>query len=174
MSTLDRALPPPGLTSFYQVGIVVPDLEAAIAFYTETLKAPPFLVLADVDLDDEIFEGRPFAPRTSLAFSYLGNLQIELCQPLEGGDESVYTQFLDRVPAGGVHHMATRVATIEGALGELGRTRDDIVQSARAGGTRFAYLDIAAPTGLMVEIVELDEGGVGMFEALLRGETVGE
>jgi catechol 2,3-dioxygenase-like lactoylglutathione lyase family enzyme len=170
VSALDRALPPPGLTGFYQVGFVVPDLAAAMAFYTETLKAPPFLVLEDVELEDEMFEGRPFAPRTSIAFSYLGHLQIELCQPLEGGDESAYTRFLDQHPAGGVHHTAVRVPTIDEALRQLGATPADIVQSGRAGGTRFAYLDVARATGIMLEIVEIDEGGISMFEALLRGE----
>jgi catechol 2,3-dioxygenase-like lactoylglutathione lyase family enzyme len=172
MSTVvDRAAPPAGTTSFFQVGYVVPDLAAAIGFFTETLGAPPFFVIEDVELSDLYFRGKPFAPRESIAFAYLGHLQFELVQPLAGGDPSTYTEFLDRNPGGGVHHVATHVATIEQGLADLGLDESAIVQTGRFGeATRFAYLDIATPTGAMLEIVQLDEPALQMFEALRRGE----
>ena len=171
-AALDRAVPPAGSTSFFQVGYVVPDLLRAVDFFTDTLGAPPFLVLEDVQLSDLTFHGRPFQPRDSLAFSYLGHLQFELIQPLEDSDESTYTQFLDRHPQGGIHHTALRVETIEQGLHAIGATGDDVVQAGRFGeGTRFAYLDVASATGALVEIIELDATGLEMFEALRRGET---
>lgn len=166
-----QAAPPPSTGALFQVGYVVPDLDAALDFFSERLDGPPFLVLRSPELEDETFHGVPFHPRQDLAFGYRGHLQIELIQPTDGGDESTYTQFLERHPQGGVHHTAARVADLRQGVRDLGLAEDALVQTGRFGpGTRFGYVDLADPTGALFELIELDEGGLGMFEALRRGE----
>ena len=171
---IDRAVPPTGPSSFFQVGFVVRDLAAAVAFYTQRLGAQPFVIIEDAQLSDQELRGTPFAPRQSLAFGYMGHLQVELIQPLEGGDASLYTEFLDERPQGGLHHTAVHVADIEHGLRDIGAGAADVLQSGRFGeATRIAYVDVAAPTGALLELIQLDEGGLDMFEATRAGGAGG-
>ncbi len=171
---LARAVPPAGVGALFQVGYVVPDLDAALDFFSERLGGPPFLVLRAPELVDETFHGQPFHPRQDLAFGYRGHLQVELIEPTDGGDESTYTQFLERHPQGGLHHTAAHVQSLEQGLEALGLRPEHLIQTGRFGaGTRFGYVEEGQPTGSLFELIELDEGGLGMFEALRSGETGG-
>ena len=142
--------------------------------YEQRLGAAPFLVLRAPELLDEELRGQPYHPRQDLAFGYVGHLQLELIQPVAGGDASTYTEYLERHPEGGVHHTAIHVADLDEGLQALGLGRQDVLQSGRFGaGTRFAYVDAAGATGTLLELIELDDGGTGMFEGLHRGELGG-
>jgi methylmalonyl-CoA/ethylmalonyl-CoA epimerase len=93
------------------VAIVVPDLAAASAVYRETLGAR---VSAPQALP---------AHGVTVVFVELPNAKIELLEPL--GAASPVRGFLDRNPAGGVHHLCYEVADIIAARDQL-----------RAGGAR--------------------------------------
>ena len=80
------------------VAIVVPDLAAAASLYRETLGAE---VSEPVALPDH---------GVTTIFVDLGNSKIELLHPL--GDESPVRRFLERNPAGGVHHVCYEVSDI--------------------------------------------------------------
>jgi methylmalonyl-CoA/ethylmalonyl-CoA epimerase len=87
------------------VAIVVPDLAAASAVYRETLGAR---VSAPQALP---------AHGVTVVFVELPNAKIELLEPL--GDASPVRGFLDRNPAGGVHHLCYEVADIIAARERL-------------------------------------------------------
>ena len=80
------------------VAIVVPDLAAAASLYRETLGAE---VSEPVALPDH---------GVTTIFVDLGNSKVELLHPL--GDESPVRRFLERNPAGGVHHVCYEVSDI--------------------------------------------------------------
>ncbi|WP_304620467.1 methylmalonyl-CoA epimerase [Paracoccus sediminilitoris] len=87
------------------VAIAVPDLEAAAAQYRDTLGAhvgPP---------QDEPDHG------VTVVFIELPNTKIELLYPL--GDESPIQGFLDKNPAGGIHHMCFEVDDILAARDKM-------------------------------------------------------
>ena len=92
------------------VAIAVPDLAAASALYRETLAAT---VSEPVDQPDH---------GVTTVFVDLPNTRIELLGVL--GDESPIAAFLERHPAGGMHHVCYEVDDIRAA-------RDRIVS---AGG----------------------------------------
>ena len=94
------------------VAIVVPDLDAAGALYRDTLGAR---VSAPVDLP---------AHGVTTVFVELPNSKIELLYPF--GEDSPIAGFLERVPAGGIHHICFEVDDIVAA-------RDRLV----AGGARI-------------------------------------
>jgi len=80
------------------VAIAVPDLEAACAQYRSVLGA-------DVGLpQDEPVHG------VTVVFITLPNTKIELLYPL--GDDSPIKGFLDKNPAGGIHHICYEVEDI--------------------------------------------------------------
>jgi methylmalonyl-CoA/ethylmalonyl-CoA epimerase len=87
------------------VAIVVPDLDAAAAMYRDTLGArvsPP--------------EALPVHGVT-VVFVELPNTKIELLQPL--GPDSPVRGFLDKNPAGGMHHVCYEVEDIIAARDRL-------------------------------------------------------
>lgn len=97
------------------VAIAVPDLDAAIAQYRDTLGA-------DVGApQDEPDHG------VTVVFITLPNTKIELLYPL--GENSPIQGFLDKNPAGGIHHICYEVDDILVARDRL------LDQGARVLGT---------------------------------------
>jgi methylmalonyl-CoA/ethylmalonyl-CoA epimerase len=80
------------------VAIVVPDLAAARALYHDTLGAE---VSEPVDMPEH---------GVTTVFVTLPNTKIELLHPL--GENSPVQSFLDRNPAGGMHHVCYEVDDI--------------------------------------------------------------
>lgn len=97
------------------VAIAVPDLDAAVALYRDTLGAS---VRAPQDEPDH---------GVRVVFIDLPNTKIELLHPL--GDHSPIRGFLDKNPSGGIHHICYEVDDI---LAACDRLRD---QGARVLGT---------------------------------------
>jgi methylmalonyl-CoA/ethylmalonyl-CoA epimerase len=87
------------------VAIVVPDLDAATAMYRDTLGAQ---VSAAVPLP---------AHGVTTVFVELPNTKIELLEPL--GENSPIARFLDKNPAGGMHHVCYEVDDIIAARDRL-------------------------------------------------------
>jgi methylmalonyl-CoA/ethylmalonyl-CoA epimerase len=87
------------------VAIVVPDLEAASAVYRQALGAR---VSAPTPLP---------AHGVTVVFVELPNSKIELLEPL--GEASPVRGFLDRNPAGGMHHICYEVDDIIAARDRL-------------------------------------------------------
>ncbi|MDH3700468.1 MAG: methylmalonyl-CoA epimerase [Alphaproteobacteria bacterium] len=87
------------------VAIAVPDLTAATAVYRDTLGARVSdpLALADHGV--------------TTVFVELPNTKIELLHPL--GPDSPLAKFLDRNPAGGIHHVCYEVDDIAAARDRL-------------------------------------------------------
>ncbi len=87
------------------VAVAVPDLEAAAAQYRDTLGAR-------VSAPDALPEHG-----VTVVFVTLANTKIELLEPLGAG--SPIANFLDRNPAGGVHHLCYEVDDIIAARDRL-------------------------------------------------------
>jgi methylmalonyl-CoA/ethylmalonyl-CoA epimerase len=87
------------------VAIAVPDLAAAAAQYRDTLGA-------QVSAPDALPEHG-----VTVVFVTLANTKIELLEPLGAG--SPIANFLERNPAGGVHHLCYEVDDIIAARDRL-------------------------------------------------------
>lgn len=97
------------------VAIAVPDLDAARAQYRDTLGA------AVGQPQDEPDHG------VTVVFIELPNTKIELLYPL--GENSPIRGFLDKNPAGGIHHICYEVD-------DIGAARDRLIaQGARVLGS---------------------------------------
>jgi len=87
------------------VAIVVPDVMKAAAVYRETLGA-------------QVSQPQPLpAHGVTVVFVTLANAKIELLEPL--GEQSPVRGFLDRNPAGGMHHLCYEVKDILAARDRL-------------------------------------------------------
>jgi methylmalonyl-CoA/ethylmalonyl-CoA epimerase len=87
------------------VAIVVPNVAKAAAVYHETLGA-------------QVSQPQPLpAHGVTVVFVTLANAKIELLEPL--GEQSPVRGFLDRNPAGGMHHLCYEVKDILAARDRL-------------------------------------------------------
>ncbi|MEO1090812.1 MAG: methylmalonyl-CoA epimerase [Pseudomonadota bacterium] len=87
------------------VAIAVPDLDSAIAQYRDVLGAN---VSAPQDEPDH---------GVTVVFIELPNTKVELLYPL--GEKSPIQAFLDKNPAGGIHHVCYEVEDIIAARDQL-------------------------------------------------------
>ena len=122
------------------VGIAVPDLDAALAFYRDVLGLTPH--------PTEQADGAAIA---SLPF---GESEVELLAPLAA--DGPIAKFLER-RGPGIHHVCYRVPDLDAAL-QACRTAGyrliDEVPRTGAGGRRIAFVHPKATAGNLLELTE--------------------
>ncbi|MGH7560574.1 MAG: methylmalonyl-CoA epimerase [Gemmatimonadales bacterium] len=124
------------------VGIAVPDLEAALAFYRDVLGIAP--------RPPETADG---ATIVSLPF---GESEIELLTPAPSRTDGPIARFLER-RGPGIHHICYRVPDLEAALAACRRAGYELVDQVPrrgAGGRRIAFLHPRATAGILLELTE--------------------
>ncbi len=126
------------------VAIAVPDLDAATALYRDTLGA-------SVSQQQALPEHG-----VTVVFVDVGNTKIELLQPL--GEGSPIAAFLEKNPAGGMHHLCYEVDDIIAARDRLkaggARVLGDGNPKTGAHGKPVLFLH---PKDLFGTLVELEQ-----------------
>jgi len=127
------------------VAIVVPDLQAASRLYRDTLGAAVSEPLA---LPDQ---------GVTTVFVELDNTRVELLHPL--GDASPIARFLERHPAGGMHHVCYEVPDILKARDQLKAGGARVLGSGEptigAHGNPVLFLHPADFCGTLVELEQV-------------------
>jgi methylmalonyl-CoA/ethylmalonyl-CoA epimerase len=122
------------------VGIAVPDIGAALAFYRDVLGLEPH--------SPEIADG---ADIVALPF---GDSEVELLAPRDA-DGPIAKFLANRGP--GIHHLCYRVPDLDAAL-EACRTAGyrliDETPRIGAGGRRIAFVHPKATAGILLELTE--------------------
>jgi methylmalonyl-CoA/ethylmalonyl-CoA epimerase len=127
------------------VAVVVPDLAAAAASYSETLGAT---VSDPIELPDH---------GVTTIFVELPNSKIELLHPL--GDDSPVAKYLERNPDGGMHHLCYEVNEITAARDQLvakgARILGDGEPRTGAHGKPVLFLHPKDFCGTLIEIEQV-------------------
>ena len=141
-----------------QIGIVVKDIEKTAEYYTSMFGIGPFTVY-DTGLPGAVSYGKPAPVKMKIALAQTGLIEIELIQPLEGGE--LYTEFL-RNKGEGLHHLGIHVGdfeTYDGLLAKLGNQGIKSPLSYRGRRLAFAYLDTQVIGGVILELIHLEGRG---------------
>jgi catechol 2,3-dioxygenase-like lactoylglutathione lyase family enzyme len=142
-----------GSTTVAQVAIVVRDIEESAKRYAEVFGLPaPNIVLTSPGLEvNATYNGKPTDARAKLAFLNLGQVQIELIEPL--GGESVWQAALD---AKGEHvqHIAFWVEGMQKSVDFLKSKGIPMVQRGDMGDGQYAYFDADDKLGVTLELLE--------------------
>ncbi|MCX6397503.1 MAG: VOC family protein [Propionibacteriales bacterium] len=150
---------------------VTEDIAATEAFLTTNFGVPRWTRLPDIRFDPEscTFRGRPADFTVHVALGYLGDLQLEIIQPVSG--ESIYTEFLSSSPAG-LHHLCFEVDDMPAALERAAAAGVDVVQagSMMGGAMEFAYLDGSEHGVPYVELACLGADIRAFYESLKSGQ----
>ena len=143
-----------GTDVIVQVGIVVADLEAASQHYAAVfgLPLPPIAETRSREETGITYRGKPTEARARLAFFRMGQVAIELIEPMDG--PSTWRDHLE-AHGPGVHHIAFQVPSMEQALAHLTEHRIEVVQQASFRSGRYAYLDSREALSVMLELLEI-------------------
>ncbi len=137
-----------------QVGILVKDVDKVAESWSQLFGMGPWRF---VDVDHSAELGKLYKLR--LALTYIGPLNIELIQHVEG--ETWQAEYLDKVGEG-LHHINFRVDDMDKEVSNL------VAQGAEVFYTvpgRFAYLNTGGPGGAVFEIVQRRSGTPQMEKA---------
>jgi methylmalonyl-CoA/ethylmalonyl-CoA epimerase len=126
------------------VAIAVPDIAAAAALYRDQLGAA---VSDQVSQPDH---------GVITVFIDLPNTKIELITPL--GDHSPIAAFLERNPAGGVHHLCYEVADVEAASRVLAAAGARVLGPPKTGahGRPVVFLHTKDFLGTLIELEQAE------------------
>ena len=130
------------LNTVDQVSIAVKDIDKVVESWSSMFGIGPWTY---TDIGGADAKGRPWKAR--LAFAYLGPLQIELVQPVEG--RIFQSRFLDTFGEG-LHHLGFYVDDVDGEASNL------VARGAKLLLTdpgNFAYLESGGPGGVIFELM---------------------
>jgi len=148
-----------------QTAWVVPDVAATEAHLCALTGIRAWTRLPDIRFGPEActFRGAPADFTAHISMAYVGEMQLELIQPVSG--DSIYSEFLERT-GGGLHHLCWEVDDLDEALARAGTAGMAAVQTGdmASGSFRFAYLDGAAHGVPYVELAQLDDGMKAFYE----------
>ena len=144
-----------GTTTVTQVGIVVHDIEAKAKAWSEILglPMPPIITTDSYEKARTEYEGQPCPARAKLAFFHMGQVDIELIEPI--GEPSTWKDQLDQHGTS-LHHIAFKIEGMAEKVSYLAEQGVPLVQRGEYTGGRYAYVDGSAQLGVVLELLEND------------------
>lgn len=144
-----------GTNLVVQVGIVVRDIEARTRDWSRILGLPlPEIIITDTqEIAHTEYRQSPTPARAKLAFFHMGQVDVELIEPL--GGPSTWQDQLD-AHGDSIHHIAFVIAGMQEKVAMLGAAGMPLLQRGDYTGGRYAYIDGTAQLGLVLELLEND------------------
>lgn len=147
----------PGMKVVTQVAIVCRDVESTSKRWAAMLGVDPPRIHTtkpghEVKL---VYRGHPSDGQAKLAFIQLGQVTLELIQPV--GSDTAWKEFLD-THGEGVHHIAFQVADPGRTIKAFREAGTPVVHQGRFdddSGT-YAYIDSAETLGVTLELLHSD------------------
>ena len=142
-----------GTTTVTQVGLIVSDIEAKARSWATILGLPvPEIIITDgVDIAQTEYKGEATPARAKLAFFNLGQVDLELIEPIDG--PSTWKDQLDE-HGNSLHHIAFAIKGMTEKLTYLTGKGLPLVQRGEYTGGRYAYVDGSEQLGAVLELLE--------------------
>jgi methylmalonyl-CoA/ethylmalonyl-CoA epimerase len=154
-----------------QFAWVVKDIQASEKFFRDNLGIKNFVKLENLRSEDleGTYKGKPGNFVFHLYLAYSNESLIELIQPVSG--ESMYQDYLDKHPEGGVQHIAylLPVADFDKAVSELTNKGFSIITSLNLPVVKVSYFDTYKEIGIVTEIIGVKETGVEFLQQMKDG-----
>jgi methylmalonyl-CoA/ethylmalonyl-CoA epimerase len=138
-----------------QIGVVVNNVDRCVERYGELLGWKDWhFNTVDTTLGkgrNFIFAGKPIEARARIAWTVIGQLELELIEPQD--EHSIYAEFL-RQKGPGLHHVMIEALDFRSTLADFAKHNCDVLASGELQNTRFALVDTLDDLGLLIEIAE--------------------
>jgi methylmalonyl-CoA/ethylmalonyl-CoA epimerase len=129
------------ITKIDHLGIAVPSLDEAISYYEKALGLK-------CEHREEVA-----SQKVRTAFFAVGEVHLELLEPTS--PDSPIAKFLEKNPAGGIHHIAFESSDVEGQLRQAAGAGVKLVHEQPidgAGGKMVAFLHPKSTFGVLTEL----------------------
>jgi catechol 2,3-dioxygenase-like lactoylglutathione lyase family enzyme len=164
MSEEEAPNPRQWFENFVQIGAIVENVEETVKVLTEVFGLGPFRIFdwpgPGRENLERFYHGQPAKFTARLAFTDIGNTELELIQPVEG--PSIWADYLaEHGP--GLHHIRFNTYDLEPALEYLQGQGVDVAQMGHGvrPGSMFVNLDTEARVGFGLEIFKAVRGTDG-------------
>ena len=158
-----------GLT-LAQIAWVVKDIEVALKFFKDTLGITNFSETQTIRARDfeATYYGKPSDAESLVSMAYTGGTFVEIIQPVSG--KSIFQDYLDKNPAGGVQHLAysTAVANFDKVISEFADRGFPIISDFNHPIAKIAFFDTRKEIGLITEIMGITKEGQEQVEKMKK------
>lgn len=159
-----RSLSRTKLSKVNQIGILVPNLPEAVAYYTKLLNIGHWY-RSNTIKHEAVYRGNPVNTDVDIVLAFQGAMEIELIQ-VKHKDECVYSDLLKR-SGGGIHHLGFTVSGYDKKLDQMKRNGVEVLQSGvittkGSAITRYTYLDTIKQCGIISELIVTTLKGLRM------------
>ena len=149
-----------GLT-LTQIAWVVKDIETTLRFFQDVMGISNFSKVDTIRVKefDATYYGKPSNAESLVSMAYSGGIFIELIQPVSGN--SIFQDYIDKNPAGGIHHMAYSlpVAKLDKVISEFADKGFPVISSFDHPIAKIVFFDTCKEIGVMTEIMGITEEG---------------
>jgi methylmalonyl-CoA/ethylmalonyl-CoA epimerase len=135
---------------FHHIGLVVRDIDKAIDCLSSLGIGPFESPWLDPPLKEKLFRGKPTEYRLKMSNGKIGQVTLELIQPVEG--ESAQKEFLES-HGEGIQHIGFAVGDLDSEVAKLVKKGAKVLISGRWTGGGYAYLEMDA-SGMIIELIQ--------------------
>lgn len=151
-----------------QLCFVVDDIDAGMAFYSDTFGAGPWYVARHEGMapSSSVYRGTPTPLHATIALGYAGDLMYEVVAPTPG-HPSIFTEWVDR-HGYGLHHFGFGVTDFDAVQQQLVDEGSELLFTDRTPrGARVAMVD-GGPLmgGALREYIELTADGQAFYDTM--------
>lgn len=145
-----------------QIAYAVPNAREAAVAWADLFGAGPFFVAEHIAVSDVVYRGAPGSFDHTSAYGQWGHLMVELVQDHGHGSSPVRERYAP--DESGLHHLAYLVDDLDRMTDQLVSDGLTLAMSARAGSTRFHFIDAVATLGHFLELYEPSPSLVGFYD----------
>ncbi len=145
-----------GSTTLAQVGIIVHDVEATARAWSEIfgLPMPEIRTTDGWDISHATYDGKPTPARAKLAFLNVGQVDIELIEPIDG--PSTWNDQLQEY-GNSLHHLAFRLKDVDEMMAKVPFLKAKGLNIVQQGNFlpkgRYIYVDSKDKLGAILELL---------------------
>ena len=140
------------IKGLHHIGVVYKDFSKVVEKIKDLYGMPNInIVEAIIEVNTNIKElTKPL--KIKVGFATFGNTMIELFEPLD--DNSIYSEFLETIPEGGIHHVGILVENIDEELKKWDSKGIKRIISGILPTNRFVYYDTREMFGYITELLD--------------------
>ena len=152
-----------------QLGYVVPDIVAAMDYWSRVLGVGPWFYAERVPVVNFTYRGAPSSPLTSVALANSGPLQVELIQQRNDAP-TMYRDFV-AAKGSGLQHVAYWTEEFDADMERLSAKGFKVGMGGEVGERgRFVYFETEYHPGTVIELSEV-KGPKGRMFDLIRNAS---
>lgn len=145
----------PLFNDIIQIGVVVENVDASIAKYSDLLGLDDWninYVDTKMGKGSNFFRGdKPVVAKAKIAWINIGNVELEIIEPRD--EDSIYAQHLrERGP--GIHHLMFATSDYEKCSATMTEKNVALIGGGELQHTRFQMFDTQKDLGFLCEIAE--------------------